>query len=95
MEIVPSSMFGTHNSPLIQAEPSGFAPTSTFATTAPVAGSILKTRPLSLETHNASGEGVIQSAFARVIRFVILFVLTLMRTSFPRPRSATHSEPNA
>jgi hypothetical protein len=95
IEMVPSSMFGTHSSPLIHAEPRGLAPTCTLAVTEPVAGSTRKTRPVSLETHSASGEGVIQSTFASEIRFTTLFVLTLILKSLPPPRSATQSEPNA
>src|SRR5262249_34733627 len=95
IEIVPSSMFGTHSSPLIQADPSGLAPTSMRAVTEPVAGSTRKTRPVSLDTHRESDDGVIQSTFASEMRLTTLFVLTLILKSFPPPRSATHREPNA
>ena len=83
---------GTQSSPSIHAEPSGFAPTGTVATIAPVAGSTRVMFPVSLEIQSASGDGVIQSAFAMAIRFVTLFVLTLMRTACrrrgPRPRAS-------
>ena len=62
-ETVPSSMFGTHSSPPIQADASGFVPTGIRASTAPVAGSSRTTSFASVETQRASADGVIQSAF--------------------------------
>ena len=83
IDTVPSSMFGTQSSPRgvpTHAEPSGFVPTRTFATIAPVVGSTRHDLTVSLETQSASGEGVIQSTFARLTR-VTRFVFTSTRTS--------------
>src|SRR3954470_4832627 len=90
-ESVFESMFGTHRSPPTNALASGFAPTRTVAVTLRVRGSSRYTRLRSLDTQSAPAPGVIQSAFAILIRAVIRFVRGLTRRTRPPPRSLTQS----